>query len=82
MEGVSSKRIAFKVAVLQDWKMYCLQACLCIFQPGNFTGWVSEGVNIYAIEIRFCFEFELLWPQPCLFALYNEEQKKAGLWCI
>ena len=46
--------------------MYCLQACLCIFQPRNFTGWVSEGVNIYALEILFCFEFELLWPQPCL----------------
>ena len=22
-----------------------MQECLCIFQPGNFTGWDSEGVN-------------------------------------
>ena len=25
--------------------MYCLQARPCIIQPGNFTGWGSEGVN-------------------------------------
>ena len=25
--------------------MYCLQAPPCSFQPGNFTGWVSEGVK-------------------------------------
>ena len=25
--------------------MYCLLARPCIFQPGNFTGWGSEGVN-------------------------------------
>ena len=23
----------------------CLQACPCIFQPINLTGWGSEGVN-------------------------------------
>ena len=34
--------------LLEDWKIYCLQACLCIFQPGNFTSWGSEGVNILA----------------------------------
>ena len=26
-------------------KMYCLQARPCIFQPGSFTGGVSEGVK-------------------------------------
>ena len=26
-------------------KRYCLQARLCSFQPGNFTGWGIEGVN-------------------------------------
>ena len=25
--------------------MYCLQARPCIFQPGSFTGWSSEGVK-------------------------------------
>ena len=31
--------------LLQDRKVYCLQARPCIFQPGNCTGWGSEGVN-------------------------------------
>ena len=34
------KRIVLKV----DWKIDYLQAYLCIFQTGNFTGWSSEGV--------------------------------------
>ena len=34
-----------KVDVLQDLKIYCLQARPCTFQPGNVTGWCSEGVN-------------------------------------
>ena len=25
--------------------MYCLQAHLCIIQPGNVAGWGSEGVK-------------------------------------
>ena len=29
-----------------DQKIYCLQVRPGIFQPGNFTGWGSEGVNI------------------------------------
>ena len=35
------KKKYVKLDVLYD----CLQACPCIFQPGNFTGWGSEGVN-------------------------------------
>ena len=46
MEGPSSQRMALKVDVSQDRKIYCLQARACIFQPGNFTGWSSEGVNV------------------------------------
>ena len=34
----SLKRIALKADVLKDWKIYCAQAQLCIYQPGNFTG--------------------------------------------
>ena len=29
-----------------DRKTYCLQVHPCIFQPGNFTGWGSERVNL------------------------------------
>ena len=32
--------------LLQDWKIYCLQARPYIFQPRNFTRWDSEGVNV------------------------------------
>ena len=46
MEGFSSKRIAL-IYMLQDRKIYCLQARPCIIQPGgNFTGWGSEGVKM------------------------------------
>ena len=35
--------------LLYDYLIYCLQACVCVcvctFQPGNFTGWGSEGVK-------------------------------------
>ena len=42
----SQKREALKVNVLyQDRKISCLQACPCIFQPVNSTGWSSEGVK-------------------------------------
>ena len=29
--------------LLSDWKIHCLQASPCIFQPGNFTDFGSEG---------------------------------------
>ena len=41
----SSKRIALKVDVIGP-KIDCLQACPCIFQPGNCAGRGSEGVNV------------------------------------
>ena len=44
MKGFSSKRIALKLDGTGA-KIYCLQARSCIFQPGNFTGCGSEGVN-------------------------------------
>ena len=34
----------------QDQKICCLQACPCIIQPGHFTGWGSEGVNLKQLE--------------------------------
>ena len=46
MKGFSSKRIALKAGVLRDRKIDCLLVRPCIFQPGNFTGSGSEGVNV------------------------------------
>ena len=31
--------------MLQDRKIYCLQACPCTIQLGHFTGWGSEVVK-------------------------------------
>ena len=45
VNGFSSKRIALKIDILQDRKIHCLQVRQCIFQPGSFTGWCSEGVK-------------------------------------
>ena len=44
MKGFLSKRISMKVDVLQNQKKYCLQTCLCIFQPGNFTAGEMKGL--------------------------------------
>jgi len=40
----------FESRLLEDWNIYCLQARPCIFQPGNFTDWGSERVNIADIS--------------------------------
>ena len=45
VKGSSSKRVAWKAEVLWDRNINCLQARPCIFQPGSFTGWGSEGVK-------------------------------------
>ena len=39
------KRTELKLDLLYDRKIYRLRACACTFQPGNFTGWGSDGVN-------------------------------------
>ena len=44
-ERTFSKTYNIEIRCVIGWKMYCLQAPLCIFQPGSFTGWVSEGVK-------------------------------------
>ena len=48
MKGLSSKRIALKVdtgKVLQDRKIYCLQARPCIFQPEILQAVAVKGLN-------------------------------------
>ena len=49
MKGFASNRIELKV----DWKIYCLQACACTFQPGNFTGLGSDGVNYVKLAATY-----------------------------
>ena len=48
--ALASERIFIKThsiesRLLQDRSICCLLAHLCIFHPGNFTSWGSEGVN-------------------------------------
>ena len=62
MKGYLSKCAVLKVGLLKDHQIYCLQACVCVcvcvcmyvcalFQPENFTGWGSEGVNFVVIVL-------------------------------
>ena len=46
--------------------MYCLQARPCIFRPGNFTGWGSEGDKAFR-----------LFSKP-LIALHSKEALSTG----
>ena len=53
VKGFSSQRIdVLQADVLQDRKIYCLLTRPCIFQPGHFTGWGSEGVNNYVCSMQ------------------------------
>ena len=53
MKGVLSKDIALKVDVLQDRKIDCLQARLCIFQPGFFLQAVAvKGLRLKVDSYR------------------------------
>ena len=47
------RNTALKVEVLLDRKIYCLKARPCIFQPGKFTGWGSEGVNVISAKLSY-----------------------------
>ena len=53
LERIFIKRHTIESRLLEDWKIYCLQASRCIFQPGNFTGCGSEGVNVGSDESQF-----------------------------
>ena len=45
LETTSIKMHDIESDTLQDRKIHSLQACECIFLPGNFTDCGSEGVN-------------------------------------
>ena len=51
--------------MLQDQKTYCLQAGACIIQPGNFTGWGSEGVNRPNVDDPLSLSVSLNTSRPC-----------------
>ena len=53
VKGFSSRLIALKEDVSQDRKMYCLQACPCSFQPGNFAGDYSAVGVLESREYRY-----------------------------
>ena len=45
MKGFSLKHIAWKVDVTAAENVLFVGVHPCTFQPGNFTGWGSEGVK-------------------------------------
>ena len=57
-EGILSKRIALKVDVLQDRKIYCSQARLCIFSSEILQAGAVKGLKTNvkflsaAVEVR------------------------------
>ena len=51
VKGFSSKHVRnIESTCVIEQKIYCLQAHLCIFQPGYFTGWGSERVKVPSDE--------------------------------
>ena len=65
--GIFIKKHITESELLKDRKRYSLQACACTFQPGNWTGWCSEGVKardpIKKVHIQLCTLF-LNVPRP------------------
>ena len=53
MKGFSSKSIALKVDVTQGQKIDCFAGMSVHIQPGNVTGWDSEGVNEELFPVRY-----------------------------
>ena len=51
-------------------KIYCLQAPLCIFRPGHFTGWGSEGVKTTQDTHLRSFHYRLIIIQHCLYGAF------------
>ena len=47
VKGFLSKCTVFKVDLISDHQLYSLQDCMyaLVTEPGNVTGWVSEGVK-------------------------------------
>ena len=70
-------------------KIYCLQACPPIFQPGKFTGWGNEGVQLMPLDGKAwaCFSMSLLNSFKCqlavsrLFAKYTNKLLPLLLQC-
>ena len=50
-EPIFIKTHAIEIRFLQDRKIHCLPARMCIFQPGNLTGCSREGVKTVSILI-------------------------------
>ena len=46
-------------------RMYCLRARPCIFQPGNCTGWGSEGVKLLTLTWPLHVTAEVLAATGC-----------------
>ena len=45
--------------------MYCLRARPCSFQPGNFTGWGSEGVKISLTPLTYHHSYYIQYSVGC-----------------
>ena len=49
VNGFTAKHTLLKADLLQDWKIYHLQACTVTLEPRNLTGFGREGVKNYFV---------------------------------
>ena len=69
--------------MLWDGKIYCLQACPCTFQPGNFAGCGSEGVNMQLLHCYFHSLYGRVYVSLCIYLNYTLLFEGTGDWsCI
>ena len=66
VKRISSDRTVLKVDFLMGHQICCLQAYVGICQPGNFTGWGSEGVKKLIRTIFMFTHFILFYFGPAL----------------
>ena len=82
MKEFLSKWLALKEDVSQNQKIYCLQAHVSTFQPGNFTGWGSEGVNVPPFHTLHPHTYlHTCWCIVCVFSLLWKSDSKKNCHC-
>ena len=81
-ERVFIKMVSIERRCVTNQKIYCLQAHVCTFQPGNFTGWGSEGVNVSLSHTLHPHTYlHMCWCIICVFSLFWKSESKKNCHC-
>ena len=60
---ISTKTYNTESRLLQERKIYCLQACPCIFQTGNLQAGAVKGLmkhDVVTVTVRLIYEYSVL----------------------